>query len=1366
MSAGPALLVAVALPGIGGLIAVAQRAPHRAGRMVTATVGIGAVAAAVVLIATGAAIDGRLGWGPLRADRATALLSLVTLATATVVTSFATRSLDRDGRTVRFFAAIGVLVTGTTLFTLAAHPLAFAAGWVVAGWALVSLMGFDRSSPAIGDVRRRMTTSLALGDAALVAALVVTWAVVGGSPLDETAIESMRDADLAGVAMVDVVGVLLVVAALSRSAITPFHRWLVGTIAAPTPVSAVVHAGFVSGGGILLIRTSDVFVASAPAVLLAFVAAAVTLVFASSVSIARPDVKGSLAWSTVAQMAFMIVQCAVGAFSSAVFHIAGHGMYKAARFLGAGDTVAADVRAHRRPHGGPALSPTGRIALAAGVSTLAVGFGAWLVPPLVNRAGQTLIVVFAWITAVSALHGWLSRHPFSRGMTALTGSVATIVGVMVYLVSLRTVEGFLKPALDSPVTAVGPVPLGLTIAGVALALAVVAHRPGSVGTWVGEAAARWRVRWSEPVTRVVATAGSASPISAVEIDEIELAEIRADVASAADVVSPMWPLSSFVAVNPLGDLETRGFDDATLVARRWRRARTHLSLEDFRADHARGVTRLADLDDAARHRFAEVCARRPMRLDGRLVQPIEVILADLMHGPDTTPQPQPRTALERREAEDASVVIDRLVAEWTARHLTRSRPGQGLVARCRDAAATRDPRLASIAGPTGLDWLATLDDDPAAVIAAAFSVLGVGPAERQQEMRGHLSRLAGWSGLAKWRAEWAGVDERRPVIAPIDIVAVRAAIEAAVIHSGDLPDEQPTAVGAGDTEPESLEQRVQAALRVLAPNGGEGDQALIRSVLVDVPADSRPAVWLRAQEHAFDERLLGSLDRGDSGQAGERPAVQAVFCIDVRSEGLRRRLEETPGIETLGFAGFFGVPLSVKRLGWDHSEPRCPVLVAPSVSASEQPHPDAIGAISASLGRESGRAGVTCAHDTAKAAPGGPFALAEALGWLTGVAAGLRTLRPPRAVPPAARSTWVALDDSVLVEQRVFAAEAVLRTMGLVDAMAPLVLLCGHTSRTVNNPHASALDCGACGGAAGDDNAMVVAALLNSPDVRHGLVERGIEVPDDTWFVAGVHDTASDHVSVLDRTGVPASHLDALRHLEDALDSAGAALAAARSAHLPGPPARVRDRGVDWAQVRPEWGLAGAAAFVIGPRSATQGIDLEGRVFLHGYDADQDPSGRVLETIMTAPLVVAHWISAQYYFSTVDPEVFGAGDKLMHNPIGSIGVVTGDGGDLRVGLPIQSTHVDGRRQHQPLRLLAVIQADLTTIEEIISRHRILQTLVSGSWIRIAARSHPEDPWSVRSPEGTWIADRREPTSTLHSPFDDRPDQTHDSMELT
>ncbi len=253
------------------------------------------------------------------------------------------------------------------------------------------------------------------------------------------------------------------------------------------------------------------------------------------------------------------------------------------------------------------------------------------------------------------------------------------------------------------------------------------------------------------------------------------------------------------------------------------------------------------------------------------------------------------------------------------------------------------------------------------------------------------------------------------------------------------------------------------------------------------------------------------------------------------------------------------------------------------------------------------------------------------------------------------------------LEERVSFAESVVRTMGLTR-FARLIVLCGHGSHNVNNPHASSYDCGACGGAPGGPSARVVVAILNDPAVRAGLEERDIMVADDTRFVAAQHDTVSDEVTVLDREAVPDSHERLVAAFERDVAVAGERLARARRA-APGRSGKVRVRGHDWAQVRPEWGLAGNAAFVVGPRSITAELDLACRVFLHAYDAESDGDGDALETIMTAPLVVGQWISAQYYFSSVDPDQFGAGDKTLHNPVGGIGVVLGEGGDLQVGLP-------------------------------------------------------------------------------------------------
>lgn len=134
-------------------------------------------------------------------------------------------------------------------------------------------------------------------------------------------------------------------------------------------------------------------------------------------------------------------------------------------------------------------------------------------------------------------------------------------------------------------------------------------------------------------------------------------------------------------------------------------------------------------------------------------------------------------------------------------------------------------------------------------------------------------------------------------------------------------------------------------------------------------------------------------------------------------------------------------------------------------------------------------------------------------------------------------------------------------------------------------------------------------------------------------------------------------------------------------------------RTSNWAEVRPEWGLAGNAAIVFAQRHRTRGINLKGRCFLHDYDADQDPDAEVLTRLLSAPMIVANWINLQYFASMTNPEVYGAGNKLLHSVVGGhLGVVEGNGTDLRIGLPIQSLH-DGRLwRHEPLRLNVVVDA--------------------------------------------------------------------------
>lgn len=593
-------------------------------------------------------------------------------------------------------------------------------------------------------------------------------------------------------------------------------------------------------------------------------------------------------------------------------------------------------------------------------------------------------------------------------------------------------------------------------------------------------------------------------------------------------------------------------------------------------------------------------------------------------------------------------------------------------------------------------------------------------------------------------------------------------------------------------------------------------------------------MWLRALERSYEERLLkGIKQNADKVKRGE---VQALFCIDVRSERFRRNLEElSDRYQTFGIAGFFGVPVSFIELEKGHETYLCPVLIKPKNVVLElmdkklEPEVEELHKVSEKILKDLKNNVLT------------PYITVEAIGLLFGCDMIGKTFFPlayakfreklfPKKKPRRLLIDKLTKEEAIKIieilqhelitfalekelglknvpyylldrlrrmaleeiedgetakmlgiteerlkefihklrkvykidrgyqqlyleklakvgftpHEKAFYIENALKSIGLTENFGKLVLVIGHGSTSENNPYESALDCGACGGDNGIVNARVFAAMANDKKVREILKNRGIDIPDHTYFVPALHNTTTDEVEFYDTEDLPEEHKKLLEEVKKDFKVAGKRTALERSKAMPLGDCKteekaerfVKTNSVDWTQVRPEWGLSGNYAFVIGRRELTEGLNLEGRVFLHSYDYRKDPKGLLLETILSGPMFVGHWINMEYFFSTTDNENYGSGSKVYHNVVGRIGVMTGNWSDLKMGLPSQTVFLDGKPFHEPIRLIVVVEAPLKFVQLVLKGVQVVRELVGNEWINFIVFD-PEQRKFFKYLSGDW-----------------------------
>ncbi|MUK89219.1 DUF2309 family protein [Ornithinibacillus sp. L9] len=849
----------------------------------------------------------------------------------------------------------------------------------------------------------------------------------------------------------------------------------------------------------------------------------------------------------------------------------------------------------------------------------------------------------------------------------------------------------------------------------------------------------------------------------------EESDINILIKSASKVIAPLWPISTFAARNPWMGLEKQSFDQVADWLKNTRDVDIYPSASIILSAKSKGEINEAFVKKGLQrwldsHPFniprdmAERFCYAALKLEpipSNFISSLKLEeLTDEFSGLNTdhieNSFNQPISLhIENHDGEKLINILDHHVIKWCKLFLDDSQAAwtipnreEGFYRAWRRL-IQYDPALSKKQRESLKAW----PQEAHLALQEALSALGIPKSEIQNYLEGHLLSLPGWAGMMLWRSqqsshkhallteylavrismEWALIKPYLPLNQRSKKKVSITPLLASWIHWGGLTNEEWSQMSATEQN-----EYLSFAYRF--------DDKLRRKL------------WLEAWEQTHTDRLSQKIISKQCETNDKRSTLaQFAFCIDVRSEPFRRQLEKEGPIETIGIAGFFGLPIAINELGSNHSHSSLPVIQKPQHKIKESAEENEFKSYQQ---RKQAVNSLSFTFKVMKQNVLSSLLLPELSGpWLS-----LQMLARS-FVPRGAdrfirnlRETWLRKPNTTLSLNQVHNTEAklpigfsdedkvnyvrqVLKMMGLTTNFSPLVVICGHGSKSHNNPYASALDCGACGGAAGGFNARVLATLCNLPEVREELSSEGIKIPVDTVFIAAEHKTTVDELHWIYIPELSEAAQEAFDCIETIMPKVSHKANAERLAQLPNfqnkfkdPIAEAHRFAEDWSEIRPEWGLARNAAFIIGKRELTQDCDLEGRAFLHNYDWKQDKSGDLLANIIAGPGTVAQWINLQYYASTVAPHYYGSGNKATQTVTAGLGVMQGNASDLLAGLPWQSVmQSDHEAYHSPLRLLIVIQAPSEYVKRLLNNDLVFREKVQNGWVRLASVD-PEGRW--------------------------------------
>lgn len=852
-----------------------------------------------------------------------------------------------------------------------------------------------------------------------------------------------------------------------------------------------------------------------------------------------------------------------------------------------------------------------------------------------------------------------------------------------------------------------------------------------------------------------------------DVNEPDMNDI---VESASRVIAPLWPISKFAARNPWMGLENQPFQQVADWLKSTRDVDIYPSANLILSAKSKGeidetfvkagLKRWLDsnsfnIPQDVKERFCHAALTLdtlPSEL--MTLQKLEKFTKNfngLNTGSIENGSVQPISSqLENKDGERLETILDHHVIKWCKLFLDVSQAGWTMPHREKgfygawQRLVQYDSALSKNQRKSFKDW----PQEASMALKHVLSLLEIPETKIQSYLEGHLLSLPGWAGMILWRSRQSN-DEQTLLT---EYLAVRISMEYAL-----LKPYLPLSV-------QHFEKKVSITTLIASwihwgnltidewLKMSAAEQTEYLSFAYEFDENVRRKLWLEAWEQTYTNQLsqlISSTQRKINDR--KNPLAQLAFCIDVRSEPFRRHLEKEGPFETIGVAGFFNLPIATNELGSNHSHPSLPVILQPEHKVKEFAEENELESY------QQRKQTVTSLSYTFKEMKQNVFSsliLPELSGpWLS-----LQTVArsfAPRSADRFLRNlrkTWLRKPNTELSinhvchtetelpigfseEEKVMYAHRALQMMGLTKDFAPLVVICGHVSQSINNPYAAALDCGACGGASGGFNARVLATLCNLPEVRKQLSSSGIEIPEDTVFVAAEHNTTVDNLQWIYVPELSEAAQEAFDCIEAVMPKVSHHVNSERLAQLPNHQTKLRNLQAeaqrfaeDWSEIRPEWGLARNAAFIIGKRELTQECDLEGRAFLHNYDWQQDESGEVLANIFAGPGTVAQWINLQYYASTVAPHYYGSGNKTTQTVTAGLGVMQGNASDLLSGLPWQSVmQSDSEAYHAPLRLLIVIQAPSEYVERLINNDPAFREKIENGWVRLSSVS-PDGHW--------------------------------------